>query len=186
MSKSLSKFNDVVATELGGFAPAWRFLSFGARLLPEGAFHRLRSMLLRSIGFKIGKGSLLIGFPIFSSDPRQLLSIGDECVFNVQILFDLNEHVTIGSGVLIGSRVTFITSSHEISIPERRCGRMEPKPIIVNNGVWIGASATILPGVTIGAGAIVAAGSLVTKDVAPNTIVAGVPAKIIRELDVSG
>ncbi|QHN17479.1 hypothetical protein GII30_11080 [Gordonia amarae] len=69
------------------------------------------------------------------------------------------------------------------SIPPAERATTEPKPVVIGPRVWVGANSTIVPGVRIGEGAIVAAGSVVTKDVAPNTIVGGVPAKPIREID---
>ena len=66
--------------------------------------------------------------------------------------------------------------------PEKR-GNLKPAPIIIGKNVWIGANVTVLPGVTIGDGAIIAAGAVVTKDVAANTIVGGVPAKLIKAID---
>ncbi len=67
---------------------------------------------------------------------------------------------------------------------EARCGRLVAAPITIGNGVWIASRVTILPGITIGDGAVVAAGAVVTRDVAPNTLVGGVPAKVVRDLDL--
>jgi acetyltransferase-like isoleucine patch superfamily enzyme len=66
---------------------------------------------------------------------------------------------------------------------ERRYAGLEALPVTIGAGVWVGARAMIMPGVTIGDGAVIAAGAVVTKDVPPNTLVAGVPARIVRELD---
>jgi acetyltransferase-like isoleucine patch superfamily enzyme len=83
----------------------------------------------------------------------------------------------------VGARVLFLTSGHEIGPSERRAGPVHSSPITVEDGCWIGAGSILLPGVTIGRGSIVAAGSVVTKDVAPDTLVGGIPARPIRELD---
>lgn len=91
-------------------------------------------------------------------------------------------HVTIGISVAIGPFVRIITDDHELGTPHRRAGQSFTRPIRIGNGVWIGASVTILGGVTVGDGAIIGAGSVVTRSVAPNTVVAGVPARIIRRI----
>jgi len=82
----------------------------------------------------------------------------------------------------VGHGVTFITSDHETGTLSRRAGELKVLPIIVEDGVWIAANVTLLPGVTVGRGAVVAAGAVVTKDVPPNSLVAGIPAKVIRLL----
>ena len=86
--------------------------------------------------------------------------------------------MTIGDGCQIGHDVVFATLNHGLS-PEKR-KTTYPAPIVLGNNVWIGSNATILQGVTIGDNAVVAAGAVVTKDVAANTVVGGVPAKIMR------
>jgi acetyltransferase-like isoleucine patch superfamily enzyme len=104
-------------------------------------------------------------------------------MLNFNCLFDLAEQITIGDGVSFGQEVALITGTHEIGAITKRAGTLSPKPICIENGVWLGARSVVLPGVTVGEGAIVAAGAVVVQDVLPNTIVGGVPARIIRELD---
>lgn len=90
--------------------------------------------------------------------------------------------VTIGTSVAIGPYVRLITDNHHMGAPTRRAGDRHTLPIKIGSGVWIGASVTILGGVTVGDGSIIGAGAVVTKDVPPNVVVAGVPARIIRSL----
>ncbi|QOI62385.1 hypothetical protein IG195_12470 [Arthrobacter sp. TES] len=92
-------------------------------------------------------------------------------------------HVTVGISVAIGPFVRIVTDNHEVGTPHRRAGKSHSLPVTIGNGVWIGASVTILGGVTVGDGSIIGAGSLVKDDVPPNTVVAGVPAKVVRKLD---
>ena len=80
---------------------------------------------------------------------------------------------------MIGMNVTIATFNHGLSIETRNI--TYPSPVIIGKNVWIGSNATILPGITIGNNSVVAAGAVVTKDVPKNTVVAGVPAKVIKE-----
>lgn len=100
--------------------------------------------------------------------------------FNLTIL-DEGE-VRIGENVFIGPNVSMYTACHPLNAGERNTGVEWAEPITIGNNVWIGGSATILPGVSIGDNAVVGAGSVVTRDVAPNTVVAGNPAKVIRQI----
>jgi acetyltransferase-like isoleucine patch superfamily enzyme len=90
--------------------------------------------------------------------------------------------VDIGDRVMIGPNVSIITSGHPL-LPSQRRAYIEAKPIAIEENVWIAAGATILGGVTVGENSVIAAGAVVTKDVPPNSFVAGVPAKIIRSLE---
>ena len=89
--------------------------------------------------------------------------------------------IYIGDNVLIGHNACLLTLNHNEN-PKKRANLL-PSPIKIGNGVWIGSNVTVLPGITIGNGAIVAAGAVVTKDVDENTIVAGVPAKVMRKVE---
>ncbi|WP_247651866.1 DapH/DapD/GlmU-related protein [Chitinophaga eiseniae] len=82
--------------------------------------------------------------------------------------------------VLIGPKVNLVTENHPLDPADRRA--LVTKPILVKRNAWIGAGATILPGVTIGENAVVAAGAIVSKDVPDNVVVAGVPARVIKQL----
>lgn len=88
--------------------------------------------------------------------------------------------ITLEDDVLIGPKVSLITESHPLDPIERKS--LLAKPVVVKRNAWIGAGAIILPGVTVGENAVVAAGSVVNKDVAANTVVAGVPAKVVKTL----
>ncbi|MBC9914526.1 DapH/DapD/GlmU-related protein [Chitinophaga varians] len=88
--------------------------------------------------------------------------------------------ITVEDDVLIGPKVNLITENHPLTPADRKA--LVTKPILIKRNAWIGAAATILPGVTIGENAVVAAGSVVSKDVPDNVVVAGVPAKIIKTI----
>jgi acetyltransferase-like isoleucine patch superfamily enzyme len=87
----------------------------------------------------------------------------------------------IGDDVMIAPNVSIITTGHPLE-PSRRRAYIETKPIVIERNVWIATGATIIGGVTVGENSVVAAGAVVTKDVPPNSLVAGVPAKVIRSL----
>jgi acetyltransferase-like isoleucine patch superfamily enzyme len=88
--------------------------------------------------------------------------------------------ITIEDNVLIGPKANLITENHPLDSANRKA--LICKPILIKRNAWIGAAATILPGVTIGENAVVAAGAIVLKDVPDNTIVGGVPAKYIKHI----
>lgn len=119
-------------------------------------------------------------FPPFHTDCGKNIHIGRNVFINMGCKFQDQGGIYIGDGALIGHNVVLATLNHAKSPKDR--SSMIPAPIRIGKQVWIGANATILPGVTIGDGAIVAAGAVVAQDVPENTIVGGVPAKIIRHL----
>lgn len=120
-------------------------------------------------------------FPPFYTDFGKNIVIGDDVFINACCHFQDHGGVTLGDGCLIGHNVVFATLNHDF-IPERRAS-MIPAPIVLGRKVWVGSNSTILQGVTIGDNAIVAAGSVVTKDIPTNVIVGGVPAKFIRNIE---
>ena len=109
--------------------------------------------------------------------------MGSGSYCNSECFFDMNDDIVIGRNVSIGMRCIFITTSHEIGSPNKRAGKTKSAPIKVEDGCWIGADTAILSGVTIGAGAVVGAGSLITHDLEPNGLYYGRPAKLVRRLD---
>ena len=133
-------------------------------------------------GVRIGRGSVVFGpMRLWGGSP---LTIGLDCTLNAPLAINLDAPVTIGDRVHIGNDVLIVTVTHQIGPPSHRCGETITAPVTIGEGVWIAANATILPGVTIGDGAIVAAGAVVTRDVPPNVLVGGVPAKVLRELEL--
>ena len=119
-------------------------------------------------------------FPPFYTDCGKNTWVGERTFINMGCKFQDQGGIFIGNDCLIGHCATLCTINHEFD-PERR-GNMTFAPIRIEDKVWLGANVTILQGVTVGEGAIVAAGAVVTKDVAPRTIVGGVPAKFIKNI----
>lgn len=112
------------------------------------------------------------------------LAVGTDVFINKGLLVEGDGGVIIGNNVRIGPRVTILTSSHHITDDQqcRASHDLFTKSVVIADGVWIGASVTVLPGVEIGAGSVIAAGAIVTKDVPISVIAAGVPARVIRSL----
>lgn len=119
--------------------------------------------------------------PPFYSDFGENINIGKNVFVNHACTFMDRGGITLEDHVLIGPKVNLITTNHPENPSERNA--TVSYPIIIKKGAWIGAAATVLPGVTIGENAIIAAGAVVTKDVPDNVIVGGVPAKIIRSIN---
>ena len=120
-------------------------------------------------------------FPPFYTDFGKNIEIGNDVFINACCHFQDQGGVTLGDGCLIGHNVVFATLNHDMN-PEKRAA-MTPAPIVLGKRVWVGSNSTILQGVTIGDNAIIAAGAVVTKDVPANTVVGGVPAKFIRNIE---
>lgn len=154
-------------------------------LLPPLTFSYLRTCVWRAAGLRLGQRSRIMG-PLYVTGPgdhRQLVTLGDDTLVTGPLRIDLAAPVTIGSRVRIGHDVLLLTIDHEIGPAESRCADNLACPIQIGDGAWLSSRCVLLPGVSVGAGAVVAAGAVVTHDVPPNTLVAGVPARVIRSLD---
>ena len=156
------------------------------RCTSVGLWPRVQGRLLVENGGTIRLGSKVrirgTHLPVeLAALPGGVLEIGDRTYINSGASVCAAKHVRIGARCAIGNMTlimdTDFHSTHDhTAVPE-------PKPIVIEDDVWLAARVTVLKGVTIGRGAVVAAGAVVTKDVAPNTLVGGVPAKLIRILD---
>lgn len=130
---------------------------------------------------ELGNESIVI--PPLMVDYGRHTHIGDHCFVNMDCIFlDVNT-ITLEEDVMVGPRVSFYTAGHPTDPDIRREGLEFGLPIRVKKGSWIGGNAVLLPGVTVGENAIVAAGAVVTRDVPDNAIVGGNPAKVIRYID---
>ena len=149
----------------------------------NGKYHtpeQLHTLLERLWGRKVPK---TVGmFPPFHTDCGKNTVVGERVFINMGCKFQDQGGITIDEGALIGHNVVLATINHDLDPAKRQS--MSYAPIHIGKNVWIGANATVLAGVTIGDGAVVAAGAVVTKDVEPNTIVGGVPAKVIKKIEV--
>jgi acetyltransferase-like isoleucine patch superfamily enzyme len=139
----------------------------------------IRALMSKLIGKPVDESFGL--FPPFYTDCGKNIIIGKNVFINSGCRFQDQGGIRIGNGALIGHSVVLATLNH--GLPPSKRQDLYPAPIVIGKNVWIGANAMVLPGVTIGDNAIVAAGAVVTQEVPNNAIVAGVPAKIVRYID---
>jgi maltose O-acetyltransferase len=149
--------------------------------LPPTRLFSLRRLFLAIGRVDLGKNASVCGRGWIYG--RGQLRIGAESWISPGVVFytHLDAPIVIGGRCDIGPAVEFVTGGHDVGPPDRRAGRGTAKPIVVNDGCWIGARCLILGGVTIGSGAVVAAGSVVTEDVPENVLAAGVPAIVKKK-----
>lgn len=145
---------------------------------------KTKCFLLKFAGIKIGKNVKVVG-PI-KIDTCLTLTIGDECWIGRNFQVIGNDNVKIGNNCDIAPDVIFETGTHLIGSTNRRAGEGYCMPINIGDGSWIGVRATILPGVHIENGCVIAAGAVVTKSISKNCLVGGVPAKILKKLTEEG
>lgn len=177
----MSSFRYVMKVQLVSMAHCIRDLIFCCLSTEWCTSRYIRPFMARLFGMKCGCGSTLRKG--FCSGSFRNIKIGNNTFINSQVFFHTGARITIGDNVAVGFQVSFITGNHEIGPPDCRCGALVSKDIVVEDGVWIGTRALICPGVTIGAGSVVAAGAVVIRSVPPNSLIAGVPAKVVRKLE---
>jgi acetyltransferase-like isoleucine patch superfamily enzyme len=131
------------------------------------------------IGKPVGDSFTLI--PPFYTDHGLNITVGRTVFIGYECAFTGHAAIDIADQVMIAHKVNLVTAGHPVEPDERRA-YITAAPITIETNVWIGAAATVLPGVTIGADSVVAAGAVVTRDVPPATLVAGVPATFIKNL----
>ncbi len=155
-----------------------RTLKLNAKLNTSEDVESIRKNLSEIICTEIDTSTIVFA-PCYTNF-GQFIQIGKNVFINHACTFLDMGGITIEDNVLIGPKVNLITENHPLNPNDRKT--LICKPIVIKRNAWIGAAATILSGVTIGENAIVAAGAVVSKDVAPHTIVGGVPAKFIRNI----
>lgn len=148
----------------------------------NNAYHtpeEVRQILSRLFGRQVDE--TLRVFPPFYTDFGKNITIGKNVFINACCHFQDQGGITLGDGCLIGHNVVFATLNHGFA-PANRAS-LYPAPIVLGKNVWVGSNSTLLQGIRIGDNAVIGAGSVVTKDVPANTIVGGVPARILRQID---
>ena len=144
--------------------------------------YTIRDFIYKFVGIDYNNAEIRSNVMITNPDK---IKMGKDCFINHNVSFLLGgaaQGVIIGDNVYIGPNTIITTVTHVLGSADKRAGENNYLPITIENGVWIGASCTILPGVKIGKGSVIAAGAVVTDDVPENVLIGGVPAKIIKQL----
>lgn len=164
----------------------YKVVSMLGAVLPEFLSSRLRARLYRAIGFDVDRSAFFLGNVKLSSLLPHFyakLTIGPGAVIGNDVTLNLDAKITIGKNVSISPYTLIYTGSHQLGPgSNRRVSDVLANPVTIEDGCWIGLSAIILPGVTIGRGSVVAAGAVVSQDVPPNSLVEGNPARVVRSL----
>jgi maltose O-acetyltransferase len=158
-----------------------------AALVPDFTFPCARARLLAMLGCDIPRGVGVLGHVdlIGPAASARNLHVGTGSMISPNARLWLDGSITVGRNVTIGPSAMLCTATHRIGGPMRRMQlNVVSRPIVIEDGAWIGLGAMILPGVRVGRGAIVGAGAVVTRDVPANVIVAGNPAVVVRRLSV--
>jgi len=171
-----------------GFGRAARFGWTTLAMVPYrlALFPPLRSWWLRLLGARIGPGAIVHDVRFFNLYRRGVagLSLGRECFLGDECLLDLAEAIVLEDQVTLAERVLVLTHTN-VGYRDHPLQRHFPPlaaPVVVEAGCFVGAGAILLPGIRVGRASFVAAGSVVTQDVPPGTLVAGVPARVVRAL----
>lgn len=151
--------------------------------IPYDQREAIRDTWMELTGAAVDEAFHLI--PPLYSDHGLNIRVGRNVFINQACMLNDIGGIEIGDDVMIGPRVSLLTTGHPLD-PGRRRRQIVAAPIAIERNVWLGAGATVLQGVTVGSDAVIAAGAVVTRDVPPRTLVAGVPAQVLREIGADG
>lgn len=177
--------NQLIETRSPEFREFFERVKVATRLsskLSEYGLHEaesIRAAFEELIGKPVGDSFTLI--PPFYADYGLNITVGRAVFIGYQCMFTGHGAINVADQVMIANKVNLVTSGHPVERAKRRA-YITAEPITIDTNVWVGTAATILPGVRIGADAVVAAGAVVTNDVPPATLVAGVPARVISDI----
>ena len=171
-----------------GLGQAWKFFYTTILLVVFNnlLFPQLRSVFLQIIGTRIGKHTIVHAITFFNCYKTGFkgFELGNECFIGEECLMDLADRIILEDQVTLAERVTILTHTN-IGYKDHPLQKYYPSftcPVVIKKGSFIGVNATIMPGVTIGPCAVIAAGSVVTDNVEPFTVVGGMPARVLKSL----
>jgi acetyltransferase-like isoleucine patch superfamily enzyme len=146
----------------------------------------VRGKLYRFAGLDVDRTAFIMGNVTLIGGTRrhhENLKLGKDTIVSTNVTINSDALVSIGDNVTIGPYVKLYTSSHDLGPGSRRCNvAVVARPVVIEKGCWLAVGATVLPGVTIGHGSVIAAGAVVDKDVPPDSFVQGVPGVVVRKL----
>lgn len=172
-----------VQDEFRMFNPRLTAALWLCRVAPPHVLVRSRVRILRLAGLGVGAATTIGGEIRVEGGPPRNLRIGSECWINAGCVFDVADRIDIGDTVSMAQDVMILTSTHQLGDSLNRAGPLTTAPVEIGSATWIGARSVVLPGVKIGKACIIASGSVVNRDVPPNSLIGGVPARLIRRLD---
>lgn len=174
----------LVSDEVVNLQPSKLLAELTTAAMPHLCFIYLRTRTWRALGLRVGERSRIMGSLHITGRAswKEHLTIGADTLLTGPLRIDLEAPVNIGDRVRIGHDAMLLTVDHRIGGAEHRCGGSFARPISIGDGAWLGSRVIVLPGISIGKGAVVAAGAVVTHDVPADTLVAGVPARVVRSL----
>lgn len=180
-----TKVREGLRLETIGFHPRLHSASALLRVLPGPMENAMRISMLRKVGFSLGEEVEIWELPRITGGEkyRENWIVKDRCIIEVGCMLDLQERITMHEGVRLGHQSVILTSTHELGPGNHRAGPINYQPVTIGAGCWIGARSLILPGVSIGEGSVIAAGSVVNKDVEPHSRMSGTPARFIEKLE---
>lgn len=156
-----------------------RTMGLSNKLNAAADVNEVRAYLGKIIGEEVDESTTV--FPPFHTNFGQHIQLGRNVFINHGCSFLDLGGITIEDEVMIGPRVNITSENHPVEPAKRKT--LVPGAVVIKRNAWIGGAASIMPGITIGENSVVAAGAVVTKDVPDNTVVAGVPAKVVKELE---
>lgn len=175
----------IVPKDHSGWPKAWklvdRAIKLSADLNTSTSVDQIRERLSELIGNPVDS-STMVFIPFYTNFGRHI-KLGKNVFVNHACTFLDLGGITIEDDVQIGPKVNLITENHPLAPLNRKS--LDLGSILIKRNAWLGAACTILPGVTVGENSVVAAGAIVTKDVPDNTVVAGIPAKVVKHLDAN-
>jgi len=152
---------------------------FVKRCVGPGSVVGIGTSIVNSANVRIGRGVLLQDWVYIRAGPEGRVTIGDRAAINSFVRIFGHGSVTIGEDTQIGPGSLITTTGHDY----RRDLAASFAPVVIGNGVWIGANVTVLPGVEIGDGAVIGAGAVVNRSIPPRVLAVGVPARVVRALE---
>lgn len=181
-----NKFVSVFREETYGFDPRWQLTRFLMLPFPRYTAGRVRTQIMRMMGYQVGRGTMIWDIPMIigGKNLHTKFSFGNCCLISLGCYLDVAAPIRIGNHVGLSPQTMIITGNHDTRNPKNRVGELVARPVTICDGVWLGVRCIIFPGVTVGEGAVVGAGAVVTKDIPAHTLYAGVPAVFIRDLPV--